>query len=145
MSSPGLPSLLPPDLDAMHKLLPLPDTTTTGTERVTVRRLDEIFAEVTAGLSFRNSFLKLDTQGYDLNVLEGAAKVLGSVVALQTELSVLPLYESMPDYRTALDTLTGLGYAISGVFPVTHDPVLRVVEMDCVMVRNTGPGGLHGR
>jgi FkbM family methyltransferase len=136
-SSPGLPSLLPPNLDAMHNLLPRPDTAVTGTEEVTVRRLDEVFAEVTAGLSFRNVFLKLDTQGYDLEVIHGAGAILGAVSALQTELSVQPIYQAMPDYRDALQTLTGLGYAISGIFPVMHDHALRMVEMDCVMVRNT--------
>jgi FkbM family methyltransferase len=135
-SSPGLSSLLPPDLDAMHKLLPRPDTTLTGTEEVTVRRLDEVFAEVTAGLTFNNVFLKLDTQGYDLDVIEGAGSVLEKVAALQTELSVLPIYQTIPDYRVALQTLTERGYAISGIFPVTHDPALRIIEMDCVMVRN---------
>lgn len=135
-SSPGLSSLLPPDLDAMHKLLPKPGTTVTGTEQVTVRRLDEVYGEVTAGLTFSNIFLKLDTQGYDLDVIEGAGTALDRVAALQTELSLLPIYQGIPDYRVALQALTARGYAISGMFPVTHDPALRIIETDCVMVRN---------
>lgn len=135
-SSPGLSSLLPADLEAMHKLLPRSDTVATGTEQVIVRRLDEVFAEVTAEWGVRNVFLKLDTQGYDLDVIEGARATLASVAALQTELSVLPIYERIPDYRVALKRLNELGYAISGIFPVTHDHALRIIEMDCVMVRD---------
>ena len=136
-SSPGLSSLLEPDLDAMHKLLPRSDTQITGSEQVSVRRLDEVFAEVTAGLSFKNIFMKLDTQGYDLDVIAGAGRALAKVSALQTELSILPIYQTIPDYKVALQTLAAEGFEISGIFPVTHDHSLRLVEMDCVMVRHT--------
>lgn len=136
LSSPGLPSLLTPDLDAMSKLLPRSGTTVTGTEEVTVRRLDEVFAQVTAGLSFSHVFLKLDTQGYDMEVIAGAGSALAAVTALQTELSIVPLYRGMSDYRDALQLLNERGFAISGMFPVTHDRALRLLEMDCVMVRH---------
>jgi FkbM family methyltransferase len=139
LSSPGLPSLLAPDLAAMHNLLPRADTTITGTEDVTVRRLDEIFSEATAGLSARRVYLKIDTQGYDMEVIKGAGSILNVVSALQTELSVLPLYRMSVDYQAALSMLSDRGFAISGMFPVTHDRALRIIEMDCVMVRNASP------
>lgn len=134
-SSPGLPSLLKADLEAMNKVLPRGDAQITGTEQVTIRRLEEAFAEATAGLPCQRVFMKMDTQGYDLEVVKGAGTALAKVCALQSELSMLAIYQDMPDYREALSTYNALGYEISGLFPVTHDKTLRVAEMDCVMVK----------
>lgn len=134
MSSPGLPSLLRPDLEAMHALLPRPDATVIGTERITIRRLDDVLSKTDDGIGKSRTFLKLDTQGYDLEVLKGATLSLRAIAALQTELSVLPIYQGMPDYRTVLDFVVAQGFDISGIFPVTEDHALRAIEFDCIMV-----------
>ena len=101
---------------------------------VRVRRLDDVVAD-TPGLRAKHSiYLKLDTQGYDLEVLKGASQTLQSVGALQVEASILPIYEGMPDYKTAITTLNALGFDISGMFPIARDQFERIVEFDCVMV-----------
>lgn len=104
-------------------------------EEITVRRLDGLFDEVTAGLSATAVYLKMDTQGWDLDVIAGARGVLDRVLALQSELSVLPIYDEMPGFETALHTLTDLGFEMSAMFPVSRDRHLRLVELDCVMTR----------
>ncbi len=101
---------------------------------VRVRRLDDVVAEHGSLRDAGSIYLKLDTQGYDLEVLGGAATTLKSVGALQSEASILPIYEGMPDYRTSIATLNELGYDISGMFPIVRDQFLRIVEFDCVMV-----------
>lgn len=135
-SSPGLPSLLQPDLPAMHKLLPGPRVTITGTETITVRRLDEAARGIRNLNEDSRVFLKLDTQGFDMEVLVGAGSFLGRIVALQTELSIQPIYRDMPDYRSVLAFLEQQGFVISSLVPVTLDSQLRAVELDCVMVRS---------
>ena len=82
-------------------------------------------------------YLKMDTQGFDLEVVRGAPAVLPTVRALQTEASILPLYQGMPSWITAVETLQGLGFEISGFFPVSTDPNMRLIEVDCVMVNRT--------
>ncbi len=104
-------------------------------ETIEVRSLDGIFAALTTGIAARRVFLKMDTQGWDLDVVAGAATSLESVVALQSEMSIRPLYDDMPDYRTALSIYEQLGFAISSLYPVAWDRALRVVEFDCIMVR----------
>jgi len=42
-------------------------------------------------------FLKMDTQGWDLDVFVGCGTCLASVVGLQSELSIRSVYEAMPD------------------------------------------------
>ena len=57
-------------------------------ERVEVRRLDGVLADFVPDWRSRRLYLKMDTQGWDLEVLRGASGVLSSTVALQSEVSV---------------------------------------------------------
>jgi FkbM family methyltransferase len=102
-------------------------------EPVLVRRLDDVVAD---GLRLGPGgiWLKVDTQGWDLEVLRGAARTLPSVSALQIELSVLPIYQGMPDYLTVLGELRQLGFEIGALTPVNRDPLGRVIEFDCALV-----------
>lgn len=106
-------------------------------ETVTVRRLDSIFDEAVAGVSNPRVYLKMDTQGWDLNVLAGAIGILHRVEALQSEISVKNIYQQMTSYPDALRQMTDMGFELSGLFPVVREGELRVIELDCVMVRAT--------
>jgi FkbM family methyltransferase len=105
------------------------------TEQVEVKRLDSVFSDCIAHIPNPRVFLKMDTQGYDLRVLEGARNCLRRVLAIQSELSVRKIYEGMPDFVEAISALSALGFELSALFPVTIDRNLRVVELDCVVVR----------
>jgi hypothetical protein len=61
-----------------------------GKEVVPLRRLDDLI-DSTAGK--RRIFLKLDVQGFESHVLRGAEAVLARALALQLEMSLLPLYQ----------------------------------------------------
>jgi FkbM family methyltransferase len=111
------------------------DIAVARTEPVEVKRLDAILKEVTAHIAAPRVYLKMDTQGFDLEVFRGASGCLHEVVALQSELSLLPLYEGMTGWTAALDEFTEAGYAISGMFAGVRDDRMRLCEMDCVMVR----------
>ena len=68
-------------------------------------------------------------------MLEGAAGVLDRVAAIQTEVPIRPLYEGVAGLPEVLVALGGCGFALSGVFPVSADVELRLIEVDCVAVR----------
>jgi FkbM family methyltransferase len=109
-------------------------------ETIAVRRLDSVFDEVTSALTEElgevRAFLKMDTQGYDLQVLEGAGDALRHVVALQSEVACLPLYDGMPRLPEQLSTYEAAGFQTVGIFPVTQHPAtMRAIEMDLLMVR----------
>jgi len=107
-------------------------------EPVDVRRVSELLPQLKAEFNFKRPYLKLDTQGFDLEVIAGAGSKLTEFVAMQSEMSVQPVYRDMPSYRDALRILEGLGYDISGLFWVSvvdH----RMFEFDCVMVRRNSP------
>lgn len=104
---------------------------------VSVRRLDTVPLQASSGAGAERIFLKLDTQGFDLEVLKGAEGILSRVVALQTEASVLPIYQQMPDIVETLETLKGRGFTLANAVPVTHDRSLRAVELDLMFISDT--------
>jgi FkbM family methyltransferase len=111
------------------------ETRIVGTEKVAVRRLESVIDEILADRAAR-IFLKVDTQGYDLEVIRGAGRQLSAIRALQTELAARPTYEGMPTLPEALAELDRLGFALTGLFPVARElDHLRLIELDCVMCR----------
>ena len=114
-----------------------------GVEIVEVRRLDGMLSDLKAEFGFERPYLKLDTQGFDLEVIAGVGARLAEISALQSEMSIQPIYRGMPNYREALQTLEELGFRISGMFPVVVSDHA-IIEFDCVMVRGTGPSDIGG-
>lgn len=114
------------------------------TETVQIQPLDAVLEDCLAGLERPQVYLKLDTQGYDPAVLAGAENALSRVCALQTELSVKPVYEQMPYYLDSIAQLEQLGFEITGLFPIARDNALRVVEFDCIMVQSSIAGQTTG-
>ena len=106
------------------------------TETVPVRRLDGLAERAFGGVAEPRVYLKMDTQGWDLEVLAGASGCAEAIVAFQSEVAVHRLYEGMPALQDSLARFEELGFGISGLFPVTLDSNLEVVEFDCVAVRH---------
>jgi FkbM family methyltransferase len=106
------------------------------TETVEMKRLDSIWEDGISAIKEPRVFLKLDTQGYDLKVLEGVGVYLEHVVALQSELAVKPIYEGMTGYTEAVSSMNEMGFELTGLFPVLRDEELRIVELDGVMIRS---------
>lgn len=105
-------------------------------ELVRVKRLDNVFAMIMKETPVKAIHLKMDTQGYDLEVFKGGESVLNRISALQSELSLLPVYEGMPDYLEVLARYRQAGFEVTGLFPVSHDrETLAVIEFDCVCRR----------
>jgi len=104
-------------------------------ETVKVVTLDSMFGQALAGLRTPHVYLKMDTQGYDLEVLGGASSSLPSILGLQSEVSLKPIYEGMPTWTDAIEVYKSLGYEVSGLYPVNRDKNMSVVEFDCLMHR----------
>jgi FkbM family methyltransferase len=107
-----------------------------ASETIQVRRLDAVCGRAVSGIDDPRLFLKLDTQGYDLQALAGAGDRLGDIVAMQSEVSCIPIYEGMPHLTQQIDAYEKAGFAAAGMFPVTWDhETLAVIEFDVLMVR----------
>jgi FkbM family methyltransferase len=105
-------------------------------ERIIVRveTLDEVLPTLEKQLLVRNFYLKLDTQGCDLEVAKGSSNSISSIRAVQTEASVVPIYQGMPDYVETIRTFQSLGFELSGIFPNNSGYFPRLVEFDCFMI-----------
>lgn len=107
-----------------------------ATHEVPVRRLDGLLDELTAGLEDPRPYLKLDTQGYDVEVFQGASERVSDLVGMQSELALMRIYEGMPRLPEALAVYEGSGFEVTALYPVSREgATARVLEFDCVMVR----------
>lgn len=81
-------------------------------------------------------FLKIDTQGYEKHVLDGAPKTLARIAGIQVELSLLPMYQGESHYLDLLRRLEGLGFETYMLTETNFSANLcRQLQIDAVMFR----------
>ena len=109
---------------------------TVATEQVPVIRLDDL-PELQDDNRLRRSFIKIDTQGFEEEVLAGAARVLALCAGVQMELPVNHLYEGVWTMETALRFMRERGLAAAQIRPVVfHEDRVSAIEFDFVFRRN---------
>ena len=139
-----LNSLLSPSRYGMEVFPTLANPT--AIQKVEVCRLDDVFDQVVGRVPDPRVLLKIDTQGSDLRVLEGAAGVLDRILALQVEVPLKPIYDGMAPLSELLGFLGDLGFELTGVFPLARDPDhLRLLELDCILYRPSAATGGRSR
>ncbi len=87
-------------------------------EQVIVRRLDGVVSAY-CGPSDR-AFLKVDTQGFERQVMEGAGTVLMQVPLMQLECSLVPLYAGSDTIEDLIGLVRALGYDPVDIQPTFH-------------------------
>ena len=132
-------SLLPPNPDAFKSF---PKMSATATEEVPVERLDEVLKSfLPSGISEPRILLKVDTQGSELAILEGASGCLDRIVMLQLEVPVVTVYEGAPTWMDVLLPVHQQGFR-----PVITSPgffskkIMGMLDTDIVFLR-TGKQG----
>jgi len=95
-----------------HKQL-FPHTSQSARERVDVLRLDD-FSELNPQLLSREILFKIDTQGFEAEVIKGARRFLSHVKLLIVENSFIPLYEEQPLFDDIYTLLKSYGFTYRG-------------------------------
>lgn len=103
---------------------------------VQVHRLDTVLPKLIDGIKSPRIFLKMDTQGFDGQVIDGASGCRDLIIGIQSEISVVPIYDGIPHYTESLASYERLGFKLMDLYPVTRMPDGQVREYDCVMVRD---------
>jgi FkbM family methyltransferase len=103
------------------------------TRRVSARRLDGLVAELLRPQE--RAYLKLDIQGYERTVLDGAGDALVRFEALELELSVTPLYEGQVGLAEMLPLLARRGFKPVCMEPILLDDDGLLMELDGVFAR----------
>jgi FkbM family methyltransferase len=97
-----------------------PETEYESQETISVCSLDET---ITPSLSLEDKvWLKMDTQGYEAEVLNGATRLISHVQALECELSLVPLYEGQPLIGEMIAMIYQMGFRLVGVAPAFFEP-----------------------
>jgi FkbM family methyltransferase len=87
-------------------------------------------------------FVKVDTQGYESEVLKGAGRVLQQAVGIQLEMSLVPLYigqQLMPDLAAHIE---GMGFKLWGITPALVDGTSgKLLQVDATYFRERASVG----
>lgn len=110
-----------------------PQATYIQQQTIVVARLDDELPLY--DLSPEYPFLKMDVQGFEREVLQGASRTINSLVGIQIEVSFAPLYEGGMMYDEALITLRDAGFIPVGIEPGFRDKDGVLLQADVVMVR----------
>ena len=90
-----------------------PESRFVSKEKVNQIKLNDVFKKTPKNLS--NSFLKIDTQGYEFQVLRGADQVLPYFKGVLVEVSLAELYEGQKNWIEIIDHLKDFGFKIWSV------------------------------
>jgi FkbM family methyltransferase len=111
-----------------------PESRYISSETVDLRMLDSVSPELATGAE--RIFLKLDVQGFESKVLQGAEQFLRRVSGIQIELSLVPLYDGDRLFHPMLHDLEARGYDLWSVVPSFVDPeTSRLLQLDAILFR----------
>jgi len=113
-----------------------PESAYVGVVDTEITTLDAVFQRYRSADD--KAFLKIDTQGFETEVLAGATKSLDSIGGVQLEMSIVPLYESQDLYRHFLDFFESRGFLLWNLEPGFHDGHTgQLLQFDAVFVRKS--------
>jgi len=88
-------------------------------EKINIKKLDSFYDDVEK--LDKNIFLKIDTQGYELEVLKGSEKTLKLITALIVEVSLVKLYEKQPLWLDIVNFLKERNFIVWSIDRVMGD------------------------
>jgi FkbM family methyltransferase len=108
-----------------------PESGIVGREKVACKTLDEVAA------SQGPTLIKIDTQGFEREVLKGATRALSQAAGVFMELPIIGLYDGSWSFLEAIKTMGELGFVPCQIDPVNHHQADRMaaVEFDCLFRR----------
>lgn len=131
-----------PDLFGSSPLLEAEKTDVNGFTR-TVRQttVDAMVREAGAAGPY---FLKVDTQGYELAVLDGASHVLTDTLAVLLEVSLFQFFTGGPQLAEVVSAMFRRGFVVYDVIDHAYRPLDgALAQADIVFVPESGPLRRH--
>jgi FkbM family methyltransferase len=115
------------NLSVMNSILPstsliekeYPQVKGIGQEEISIAQLDTVFDDYYH--SSDRVLLKIDTQGFEKNVLEGAKSSLDKITGVQIELSFVEHYRNETLFKDMVDFLSQKGFTLACLEPLTHN------------------------
>lgn len=105
-------------------------------ETVDAARLDGLRSRVLC--DDERVFLKLDVQGFELQVLRGAEETLPQVSAVECEFTIAPIYDGQTIFADAIRFLAKRGFHLCAIQPAYSDAETgEWLQFDGLLTRNT--------
>ncbi len=115
-----------------------PESKYVAKKTVPIERLDELAPRIIPPMG--RIYIKVDTQGYEMEVLKGATALLPRAAAIQLELSLIPLYFGAPTFVEMIAFVESMGYELFGIVPgFKNRQTGRLLQADAFFVRNVPP------
>lgn len=106
-----------------------------GSEDTPIVKLDTISMEYLSKAEGK-AFLKIDTQGYEWQVLDGATETLKQVQGVLCELSLVPLYDGQHLWLDIIERLSAEGFTLWAIQPGFKDKKNgRTLQLDATFFR----------
>jgi FkbM family methyltransferase len=100
-------------------------------ERIKVVRLDQIWKEYS---SKKPTYLKIDVQGYEKQVLLGMGSLIEEILCMQVEITLIPFYVEQPKFQEVFEFLYDNGFDLVKLKP--HGLYSgAMIEFDAFVVR----------
>jgi FkbM family methyltransferase len=104
-------------------------------EKIKVRKIDSVFQDLE--LTNKQIYLKIDTQGYENMVIEGAKKSLSLIKGIQIEMALVPTYEGALTYDEMKKKLEKMGFEVHSIESGYYDKKTgKLLEVDGVFMKN---------
>lgn len=115
-----------------------PDSAYVGKEEITIRKIDSIVDEYRRPEN--KLYLKIDAQGYEKTIIQGAENSLNKIIGIQLEASLIPLYRGEALLSDMIDFMSTKGYTLMSLEPGYGDPSTgQLLQVDCIFFpQNTG-------
>jgi FkbM family methyltransferase len=103
-------------------------------EKVEIKVLDSIFDTICDENDV--VFLKLDTQGYEKNILNGAKESLKKIKGIQIELALKPSYKEAPNFKEIFKIIEESGFKMYSIEEGFEDEKTgQLLEIDGIFFR----------
>jgi FkbM family methyltransferase len=105
-----------------------------GQQEVAIHKIDTILDDFWK--PGERLYLKIDTQGYEKDVIEGAKQSLHNIIGVQMEASLIPLYARETLFPEMIDYMISNGYLLMGLEPEFSNSVTgQLLQSDCIFYR----------
>lgn len=111
--------------------------TNAQTETMNLNRLDDLLA----GSPFNKpDFIKIDTQGYELEILKGGGETLSQAEFVLLEVSFLDIYVNCPLVAETIDFMKARGFVVYDICTLMHRPLDKALfQSDFLFIREGSP------
>jgi len=121
------------DMSSLH-LDSAPDSIYVSNQKITIKRLDRL--EFIEKLKDKNLFLKIDTQGYEEQVINGSTNIINRVKGIQIEMSSNELYKGQILFEELYKKIVNLNFDLWDIKRGFSNPETgKVLQFDAIFFK----------